>query len=469
MHHRFTRSPLPLRSLARALTFSCLTALGLSPAMADERVTDFRLDNGLQVVVIEDHRAPVVVQMVWYRVGSADEKPGETGLAHFLEHLMFKGTKTMAPGTFSTTIAANGGNDNAFTSHDYTAYFQRIAADRLPMVMAMEADRMANLVLGEEDVLTERNVVLEERATRVESQPDGLFSEQQSAITYLNHPYGKPVIGWRHELEVLNRDAALAFYRQHYAPDNAVVIIAGDVDPAEVRKLAEEYYGPLAPSSHITARERPQEPPQLGERRLKMHDARVAQPWMMRNYKAPARQSGNQDEAAALTVLARLLGGSGPNSILSRALEFDDATALSARAYYSSLGYDGSEFNLTLVPRPGVGHQEAEAALDAALADFLEKGIDQADFDRVMARIRASEIYALDDVMDSAERYGAALTTGLTVEDVKAWPARLQAVTPEAVMAAARKVLVHDQSVTGWLERGPEAASDTMSDEEKAQ
>lgn len=422
-------------------------------AVADDRVSHFTLGNGMQVVVIEDHRAPVVVHMVWYRVGAADEAPGESGLAHFLEHLMFKGTKTMAPGEFSQRVAAQGGSDNAFTSWDYTAYFQRVAADRLEMVMAMEADRMVNLTLAQSDVDTERGVVLEERATRTDSDPNGLFTEQRLAALYLNHPYGRPIIGWRHEIEQLNREAALRFYRAHYAPDNAILVVAGDTTAAEVQELAERHYGVLPASGSIAGRERPAEPPQIAERRVIFEDARVGQPYVIRSYLAPSRQSGAQGQAAALVVLAQLLGGSGPNSVLARALQFDKQVAVQTSAFYDATGYDHSSFSVVAVPAPGVTLAEAEAAMDAALAAFLAEGVNAEDFARIKARLKAQEIYALDSTMGVARRYGEALTSGLTVGDVVAWPQVLQDVTPEQVMEAARAVLDRRQSVTGWLRK----------------
>ncbi|MFV2002554.1 MAG: M16 family metallopeptidase, partial [Paracoccaceae bacterium] len=211
-------------------------------------VASFTLDNGMQVVVLQDRRAPVVVHMVWYRVGAADDPPGKSGIAHFLEHLLFKGTDDMGPGELSATVARNGGSDNAFTSADYTAYFQRVASDRLALMMQMEADRMRNLRMTEQDVTTERRVVLEERGQRVDSNPGALFREQRQAAQYLNHPYGTPIIGWRKEMEQLNRDDAFAFYQRYYAPNNAILIVAGDVEVDEVRALAEQYYGPLEPT-----------------------------------------------------------------------------------------------------------------------------------------------------------------------------------------------------------------------------
>ena len=420
---------------------------------ADDRVSQFMLENGMQVVVIEDRRAASVVHMVWYRVGAADERPGESGLAHFLEHLMFKGTTTLAPGEFSQRVSAQGGSDNAFTSWDYTGYFQRIAADRLDMVMAMEADRMVNLTLAQGDVDTERDVILEERATRTDSNPGGLFNEQMQAAQYLNHPYGRPIIGWRHEIEALDRDGALRFYRAHYAPDNAILIVAGDAGPDEVRALAEKHYGVIPASGRIKGRERPAEPPQIAERRVIYEDARVGQPYVLRSYMAPARQSGAQAQAAALTMLAQLLGGTGPNSVLARALEFDRKVAVNTQAFYDGTAYDHASFSLAVVPAPGVTLAQAEAAMDEVLAQFLADGVNMDDFTRIKAQMKAQEIYALDSTMGVARRYGVALTSGLTVGDVIAWPAALQEVTPEQVMEAARLVLDRRQSVTGWLRK----------------
>ena len=227
----------------RRLTLLFAFALSLTAPVAVSaqeagKVSTFALDNGMDVVVIEDHRAPVVVHMVWYRAGSADERPGASGVAHFLEHLLFKGTDTLAPGEFSATVAANGGSDNAFTSFDTTAYHQRVAADRLGLMMKMEADRMVNLRLSEADILTEREVIIEERNMRVENSPGALFREQKNAALYLNHPYGTPVIGWRHEMEQLDLDDALAYYRQFYAPNNAILVVAGDVTPEQVEAVA---------------------------------------------------------------------------------------------------------------------------------------------------------------------------------------------------------------------------------------
>ncbi|WP_380055643.1 M16 family metallopeptidase [Falsihalocynthiibacter sp. SS001] len=433
----------------RALACSVLITF---PSLATaETLTTHTLENGMEVLVLEDHRAPVVVQMVWYKAGAADEPAGKSGIAHFLEHLLFKGTETMAPGELSKTVSANGGTDNAFTSWDYTAYHQRIAEDRLELVMRMEADRMRNLQLSNDDVLTERDVILEERNQRTENNAGALFSEDRRAAQFMNHPYGIPVIGWKHEMSELSLEDSLEFYRRYYAPNNAVLIVAGDVQPDEVIALAEKYYGVLEPTVDLPERVRPQEPPQRSERRLTYSDPRVAQPYVMRTYLAPERSSGEQEEAAALTMLAQLLGGNGATSVLGRKLQFETQNAIYASAFYDGTALDKTTFGFVMVPVPGVSLEDAEQLLDGAIAEFLEEGVDADQLERIKLQVRASLIYGEDDVAGIARRYGEALTTGLTVEDVQAWPDLLLAVTETEIIDAARKVLDRSNAVTGFL------------------
>ncbi|MER5173133.1 pitrilysin family protein [Thioclava sp. GXIMD2076] len=427
-------------------------ALTAFPAVSAE-VSSFTLENGLQTVVIEDHRAPAVVQMVWYKVGAADEVAGKSGIAHYLEHLMFKGTDTMAPGELSKTVSANGGSDNAFTSDDYTAYYQRIASDRLELVMKMEADRMQHLQISPDDWKTERQVILEERSQRTDSNPQALFSEQVNAAQYQNSPYGTPIIGWRAEMEGLTREDALAWYHRYYAPNNAVLVVAGDVTPEEVKTLAEKYYGPIPANPDLPPRVRPQEPTQLAERKIDFRDPRVAQPSLTRSYLAPERNPGDQKEAAALTVLADLLGGNSQTSVLGRKLIFGTGEAIFVNAWYNGLSVDKTTFGLSVVPAADVTLPEAEAALDKALAEFMANGIDPDQFQRIKTQIHASEIYAEDDVQGMAQRYGSALAQGFSIEDVQDWPDVLEAVTPEDVMTAAKDVLVKRNAVTGYLDK----------------
>jgi len=427
---------------------AALTVAG--PALAEE-VTSFNLDNGLQVVVIEDHRAPVVVHMVWYRTGAADEAPGKSGIAHFLEHLMFKGTDELAPGELSKTVAAQGGSDNAFTSWDYTAYFQRVAADRLDLMMKMESDRMHDLRLPADQVDPERSVIIEERNQRTDSSPGALLSEQMRAALYLNHPYGIPIIGWKHEMEGLTQADAEAFYAEHYAPDNAILVVAGDVTPEEVRTLAEKHYGPIPAAGTVSERVRPSEPPAIAPRRVVLTDPRVSEPYVSRLYLAPERDPGDQKTAAALVYLAELLGGNGTTSVLARAMQFDSQTAVFTGASYDPTSLDDTTFSVVVAPLPGVTLDAAEAKLDQVLADFLKTGPDPEAFERVKTQIRAADIYSRDDAQGLANRYGEALAVGLTLEDIKTWPDVLASVTPEDVAAAAKLVLDDRRSVTGWL------------------
>jgi len=444
------RQKLPLIAAVMAFALPAFAAQAAETATGNEAVTAFTLENGMEVVVVEDHRAPAVQQMVWYRAGSADEPIGSSGVAHFLEHLLFKATDKMEAGEFSATVAANGGRDNAFTSYDYTAYFQRVAADRLELMMQMESDRMKNIRLTPDNIRTERDVILEERNQRTDNSPGALFNEQMNAAQYLNHRYGVPIIGWRHEMEQLDLDDALSFYETYYSPNNAILIVSGDVEPEEVKRLAETYYGVIPANPDLPERVRSQEPPQTAERRLVFRDPRVAQPYVSRSYLAQERDPGAQEEAAALTLLAQVLGG-GQTSYLVDKLQFEEQLATYTGAFYRGGTLDDTTFNVVMVPSAGVSLEAGEAAMDAAIAAFLEEGVDPAQLDRIKLQIRAEQIYARDDAERVANRYGRALSIGLSVEDVQAWPAILDAVTAEDIMAAARKVFNPETSVTGWL------------------
>lgn len=442
--------------LAGAFALIVSLALPLSAQETADNVSTFTLDNGLEVVVIEDHRAPAVTHMLWYRAGSADEPRGVSGVAHYLEHLMFQGTDTRAPREFSRIVSEQGGSDNAFTSFDYTGYFQRVAADRLGLMMQLEADRMKNLRITPENAATERDVIIEERNQRVENEPGALFQEQRRAAQYFHHPYGTPIIGWRHEMEQLGAEEARAWYDTHYEPNNAVLVVAGDVTPEKVRALAEEHYGPIPADPAIGQRERVAEPPHRAERRLMFEDPRVAQPYVIRTYLAPERDPGDQERAAALTLLADVLG-SGQTSVLNRKLQFESRQAVYASAFYDGTSYDDTSFGLVIVPAQGVSLEEAETALDAAVAEFLEEGVDPDQLERIKFQIRAQEIYARDSADGLARRYGEALTSGLTVEDVQAWPGILQSVTEDDILEAARAVFDRRNAVTGYLMQPDEA------------
>ena len=442
--------------MIRLPALGALVALALptSAALArdNEDVTHFTLNNGMEVVVVEDHRAPSVQQMVWYRAGSADEPKGSSGVAHFLEHLLFKATDKMEAGEFSATVAKNGGRDNAFTSYDYTAYFQRVAADRLELMLQMESDRMKNIRLTPENIATERDVIIEERNQRTENDPSALFREQLNAAQYLNHRYGTPVIGWMHEMRELDLQDALDFYKLYYSPNNAILVVSGDVEPDNVRQLAEQNYGEIPANPELPERLRTQEPPQTAERRLTFRDDRVAQEYVSRSYLAQERDPGDQKTAAALTILAELLGG-GTTSYFAEKLQFDTSIATYSAAFYSGQSLDDTTFNIVVVPQPGVSLQDAEDAMDAAVAGFMKDGVDAEQLERIKQQVRAEQIYARDNADSVANRYGSALAIGLSVQDVQDWPDVLEAVTADDIMQAAKDVFNREASVTGWLMR----------------
>ena len=450
----------PYRFAARRFAASTLGALALvfsaSDAFAQTTVTSdppasFTLSNGLKVVVIPDHRTPVITQMIWYKVGSADETPGKSGLAHFLEHLMFKGTSKHPAGEFSQTVLRVGGNENAFTSTDYTGYFQRVPRDQLGTMMEFEADRMTGLILKDENVLPERDVVLEEYNMRVANNPEARLTEQIMAALYLNHPYGRPVIGWHHEIEKLNREDALAFYRRFYAPNNATLVIAGDVDAAEVRTLAERTFGAVAPQPAIPVqRIRPQEPAPIAARTVTFADPRVEQPKVTRYYLVPSATTAAPGESAALDVLGQLMG-SGSNSYLYRALVVDQPLAVSAGAGYQGTSLDDTQFMISVSPKPGVGFAQVEQVVDHVIANVAQNPVPAEDLERVKTQLIAEAIYAQDNQATLARWYGAALTTGLSIDDIRSWPDRIRAVTAEQVRAAAQKWLDKKRSVTGYL------------------
>jgi zinc protease len=419
--------------------------------VTSERPATFSLRNGMEVVVIPDHRTPVVTQMVWYKVGSADETPGKSGLAHFLEHLMFKGTAKHPAGEFSQTVLKVGGNENAFTSTDYTGYFQRVPREQLGKMMEFEADRMTGLILKDENVLPERDVVLEEYNMRVANNPDARLTEQIMAALYLNHPYGRPVIGWRHEIEKLGREDALAFYRRFYAPNNATLVVAGDVEASEVHAMAERTFGAVAPQPSIAAKRlRPQEPPPAGPRTVTLADPRVEQPGVRRYYLVPSATTAAAGESPALDVLAQLMG-SGSNSYLYRALVVDKPLAVGAGAGYQGTSLDDTQFVISASPKAGVEFAEIEKVIDSVIADIAQNAVPDADLERVKTQLIAEAIYAQDSQAALARWYGAAITVGLSVDDIRSWPDRIRAVTAEQVRDVAKKWLDKNRSVTGYL------------------
>jgi zinc protease len=423
------------------------------PLEAFGNVTSFSLENGMRVVVVEDHRAPVVTHMVWYRAGASDENSGKSGIAHLLEHLLFKETENVENGEFSQTVAALGGSDNAFTSQDYTAYYQRVSKQYLDLMMYYESDRMRNLKISELDFNTEVKVVIEERSQRTDSKPGALFNEQNMASLYLNHPYGVPIVGWRHELEDLDREDAIDFYKTYYSPNNAILIVSGDVDPKNVQVLANNFYGSLKNTIYLDVRKRPSEPPQIVERRLIFEDERVSQPYITRTYLAAERDSGQQREAAALTLLADLIGSDGIQSILGKILQLDNKKAIYTNAYYNGLSYDDTNFSLIVVPNSDVTLLDIETELDRVINTFISNGIDEDHLERIKFQYKAQQIYSLDSAYSQARRFGVALTSGLTIEDVLAWPKIIQDIKSSEILAAAVSLFKKERSVTGWIRK----------------
>jgi zinc protease len=423
-----------------------------APAPSGEGVFNpetFTLPNGMQVVVVNNPRVPVLTHMVWYKVGAADEEEGKSGIAHFLEHLMFKGTDELAPGEFSRIVARNGGRDNAFTSWDYTAYFQNVASDRLELVMKMEADRMADLQLTDEAVLPERDVVREERRQRTDNEPGSRLSEQVNATLFVHHPYGRPIIGWDAEVSRLDREDAQGFYKKWYAPNNAVLVVAGDVTAEALRPLAEKYYGAI-PAREVPERRRVDEPPLEAERRVILRDPEVRQPAYRKLFLAPSYRRGETRHAYPLQVLSEILGG-GATSRLYRELTVEKRLATGAASGYSPTSYDLSVFGLYASPTPETPVEELEEALNGVVAELLDKGVTAEEVETAKKRLEREAIFARDSLQGPAQTFGATLATGGTVEEVETWPERIAAVTVEEVNEAARAVLGQSGFVVGLL------------------
>jgi len=457
------------RSIARLAAALATAALTFGPSHAEpsHRAGEFWLDNGMQVVVVPDHRAPVVTHVVWYRVGGADNAPGQSGIAHFLEHLMFRSTKKLKSGELERTVSRLGGRDNAVTSHDATYYFQRLPSEHLKTAMVMEADRMRNLNLVEAEVATERDVVLQERRSVVDSKPLAILDELINANLYLNHPYRIPVLGWEHEMKKLNRASAIAFYRRYYAPNNAILVVAGDVTPDQVRKLAQEVYGPIKPQPGALREARPSEPPQRGVRRVELHDPRVNNLSLQRYYMTPSYKSAAGNEAEALDTLSIILGD-GPTSRLYRQLVEEKNIAANAGASFSAVALDGGTLTLYAVAGDGVTQQALEQALDAAIAQFVKDGPTDEELEQAKNSMIASYVYSADNQAGLAQRYGSNLVIGRSIADIEEWPNKVGQVTAADVKKVAAKYLVLESSVTGYLV--PQRPSDdTPSDKQPAE
>ncbi|MFL5034196.1 MAG: M16 family metallopeptidase [Microvirga sp.] len=421
-------------------------------------LSSFTLDNGLDVVVIPDRRVPVVTHMIWYRNGSADDPLGQSGIAHFLEHLMFKGTEKHPAGEFSKVVSGLGGQENAFTSFDYTAYFQRVARENLKTMMEFEADRMTNLLLEESVIAPERDVVLEERRMRVETDPSAQLSEAMAASLFVHHPYGIPIIGWMHEIETLNRDNALDYYRRFYTPENGILVVAGDVSEDEVRRLADATYGRIAPQGKRPVRLRPREPEPVAARHVTVADPKVEQPTMQRLYLVPSCRTASQRDCYALELLAEVIGG-GPTSCLYRKLVMERGIAVNAGAWYMSSAMEDTRFCVYAVPAEGVSLQALEEAVDQVLKTIPAEALDADSIERAKTRLVAETIYSTDSQSSLARIYGSALAIGETIEEVRRWPDEIEAVTTPALASVTERFLIPRRAVTGYLCKTDEGQS----------
>lgn len=413
----------------------------------------FELENGLQIVVIPNHRVPVITHMVWYRTGAADEPQGKSGIAHFLEHLMFKGSSGLKPGEFSEIIRALGGNDNAFTSQDYTAYFQSISSEHLATVMRMEAGRMRGLNPPISEVESERQVILEERRQRTDNDPQARLGEQLSAAAFVNHPYGTPVIGWMHEMEQLSWDDAKAFYDRHYGPNNAILIVSGDVTGKQVYDLAKTIYGPLE-KIDVPERNWPQSPPLGAKNEVSMHHKAIKQPVVQTAFRAPSFRQ-NREEALALEVLNEIMSG-GSTSRLYKSLVIEQKLASSAGLSYRAERWEDSEVTLYGVPLPGVGLKQVKEAYEDELRKLIKDGVSAEELNDAKTRMQDEAIYARDSVAGPAMVFGYSLITGSSIEDVEHWPRDIGKVTAEQIRAVAEKYLNPDAEydhmpVSGYL------------------
>jgi zinc protease len=404
------------------------------------------LANGMKVLVIPDHRAPVVTHMVWYNVGSADEELGKSGIAHFLEHLMFKGTHNNRQGLFGEVVASCGGQENAFTSNDYTAYYQRVAPEHLVTMMEFESDRMRHLALNPDDVATERNVVLEERKQRTDNDPSNKLYEMVTHKLWETHPYGIPIIGWENEIEALNREDAFDVYHKFYAPNNAILVVSGDITLKEVMVLAKKTYGTLARGTDIAPRARRVEPVRESHETVTLRDEKVMQPQLTRSYRVPSVRTSTTNESEAFDLLSYMLGG-GASSRLYKSLVIEEELAVNAGCWYHGSSYDEGRLMIYATPREDVTLEALEDAIDRVIAAFT---IEENELRRAKTRMVAESIYAQDKQVTLAQIYGAALTTGSNVDEVLNWPVKIKAVKP-ADITSVLPMLARKHAVSGHL------------------
>ncbi len=427
--------------------------LGLTPAAAQAQtaaqIESFTLKNQLQVVVIPNHRVPAVSHMLWYRIGAADDPKGKSGLAHYHEHMMFQGTQKLKSGEYSEVIARHGGEQNAFTGRDATSYYVNIAKDKLPLVMELEADRMRGLTPSDADVEKEKQVIIEERRQRVENNPSALLSEQVSAALYRHHPYHMPIIGWMHEMEKLTKQDVLEFHQRYYHPNNALLVVSGDITAAELKPLAEKYYGNL-PVAALPTRSWTEEPPQIAERRITLHHANVRQPMLSRSYATDSLGYGNKQNGLPLYVLSYILAG-GRSSQLYRSLTVDQKLAAQVDTDFNPFSIGPGTLTLRLIPETDVTMDKLEEALDTQLQTLLAGGLSDEELERAKTQVKAESLFERDGLSGMANAVGWVLITGNDLSYFSQWSQKIDAISKEQVLEAARTALNKRQSVTALL------------------
>ncbi len=437
----------------RARICALLAVMPFTIAAAVAQTHEHKLGNGLRVIVKEDHRAPTVVAMVWYKAGSIDEFNGTTGVAHVLEHMMFKGTKAVPSGEYSKLIAAAGGRENAFTSRDMTAYHVQVHKSHLALAFRLEADRMQNLVLTDEEFAKEIRVVMEERRLRTEDQAQALVYEQFMASALRSHPYRAPVIGWMSDLENMRAEDARAWYRRWYAPNNALVVVVGDVDPKEVFALAERYFGPLKPKA-LPERKPQDEPAQRGVRRVTVK-APAELPYLVMGYRAPVLRDPEQDwEPYALEMLAGVLDGN-EAARLNSSLVRGEKIALAVDAGYQNTQRGPGMFLVSGTPAAGRTVAELEQALRREFAKVVNEGVSESELKRVSAQVVAAQVFQRDSIVFQARQIGALEITGYSHQAIDLMIRKLQEVTAAQVQEVARKYLVDDSLTIAVLDPQP--------------
>ena len=454
------------KTVKKANSTFVLLLLALSPLFtslyAQAEIQEFKLSNGMKVIVQEDHRAPVVVSQVWYRAGSLDEVNGKTGVAHVLEHMMFKGTKRIPAGQFSRIVAAAGGKENAFTGTDYTCYYQQLEKSHLPLSFKLESDRMANLVITDEEFAKEIKVVMEERRWRTEDKPQSKVNEQFQSTSFNAHPYSRPVVGWMNDLENMTAADAREWYNTWYAPNNATLVVVGDVKTQEVLKLAKQYFGAIKPKV-LPARKPQTEPAQIGERRVVVK-APGKLPYLMMGFHVPTLHSATESKPAtaeqawepyALDVLSGVLSGN-DSARLNQKLVRETSIAVEVGAGYDTTAR-GREalFELVGTPAEGKTVAELEAALTTQIELIKTNGVTQQELDRVKAAVIAADIYQRDSMFYQAMQIGQLETMNYSWRLLKEYPEKLKAITSEQIQAVAKKYLVKDNMTIATLDPQP--------------